>query len=61
MRKKGFFHEDDLRYYRLDLRKRDSNGVVICIMDTSGSMGQTKKYLARSFIFFYINFENKIS
>ena len=51
------FHEDDLRYYRLrPKKKRDSNGVVICIMDTSGSMGQTKKYLARSFYFLLYQF-----
>ncbi|HOQ17092.1 MAG: YeaH/YhbH family protein [Epulopiscium sp.] len=51
------FHEEDLRYYRLKpKKKRDSNGVVICIMDTSGSMGQTKKYLARSFYFLLYQF-----
>ena len=46
------FHQDDLKYfYKKPKLKRDSNAVVICIMDTSGSMGQTKKYLARSFYF----------
>ena len=42
------FREEDLRYWRVkeDVR-RFSNAVVICIMDTSGSMDQTKKYLAR--------------
>ncbi|MBP2650972.1 MAG: protein yeaH [Firmicutes bacterium] len=51
------FREDDLRYFRVkeDIR-RNSNAVVICIMDTSGSMDQTKKYLARSFYFLLYQF-----
>lgn len=36
--------------------KRESNAVIICIMDTSGSMGTTKKYLARSFYFLLYQF-----
>lgn len=51
------FHEGDLKYfYKKPKCKRDSNAVVICIMDTSGSMGQTKKYLARSFYFLLYQF-----
>lgn len=51
------FHESDLKYfYKKPKLKRDSNAVVICIMDTSGSMGQTKKYLARSFYFLLYQF-----
>src|SRR5581483_6585083 len=44
------FHDDDLVYRHMttDVRK-ESNAVVICIMDTSGSMDTMKKYLARSF------------
>ena len=51
------FIEDDLRYRRVkeDVR-RYSNAVVICIMDTSGSMDQTRKYLARSFYFLLYQF-----
>ena len=51
------FREDDLRYFRVkpDL-DRHSNAVVICIMDTSGSMDQTRKYLARSFFFLLYQF-----
>lgn len=51
------FREEDLRYWRVkeDIR-RFSNAVVICIMDTSGSMDQTKKYLARSFYFLLYQF-----
>ena len=51
------FIEDDLRYYRIkEDNKRDYNAVVICIMDVSGSMDQTKKYLARSFYFLLYQF-----
>ncbi|MDP8240174.1 MAG: sporulation protein YhbH [Candidatus Hatepunaea meridiana] len=51
------FHEDDLRYKRLkeDVRE-ESNAVVVCIMDTSGSMDATKKFLARSFYFLLYQF-----
>ena len=51
------FHDEDLKYfYKKPKMRRDSNAVVICIMDTSGSMGQTKKYLARSFYFLLYQF-----
>ena len=51
------FHKDDLRYHHsvTDLR-RESNAVVLCIMDTSGSMDTMKKYLARSFFFILYQF-----
>jgi sporulation protein YhbH len=51
------FREDDLRYHRIkeDVR-RHSNAAVICIMDVSGSMDQTRKYLARSFFFLLYQF-----
>jgi len=46
VRKRFPFSEDDLRYRRVrEDRKKDFNAVVICIMDVSGSMDQTKKYL----------------
>jgi len=56
--KKRFpFMEDDLRYRRVrEDYKKDFNAVVICIMDVSGSMDQTKKYLARSFYFLLYQF-----
>src|SRR5947208_3236175 len=40
------FHDDDLVYRHLvtDVKK-ESNAVVICVMDTSGSMDTMKKYL----------------
>jgi sporulation protein YhbH len=51
------FSEDDLRYRRLrEVRRKDFNAVVICIMDVSGSMDQTKKYMARSFYFLLYQF-----
>ncbi len=51
------FHKRDLIYRRLkpDLRE-ESNAVVICVMDTSGSMDRLKKYLARSFFFLLYQF-----
>ncbi len=46
------FWERDLRFrHRAPKIRRESNAVVICIMDTSGSMDVSKKYLARSFFF----------
>ncbi len=51
------FHKRDLTYRRLkpDIRE-ESNAVVLCIMDTSGSMDRLKKYLARSFFFLLYQF-----
>jgi len=51
------FHQDDLRYRHMvtDLKK-ESNAVVVCVMDTSGSMDTMKKYLARSFFFLLYQF-----
>ncbi len=46
------FKEEDLRYYKVKKKpKRESNAVMIFIMDVSGSMDNSKKYLARSFFF----------
>jgi sporulation protein YhbH len=51
------FHRDDMRYFHITKdTKLQSNAVVICIMDTSGSMGTVKKYLARSFYFLLYQF-----
>lgn len=51
------FHDADLTYRHVttDIRL-ESNAVVICIMDTSGSMDTAKKYLARSFFFLLYQF-----
>ena len=51
------FHKEDMRYFHIvEDTKLQSNAVVLCIMDTSGSMGSTKKYLARSFYFLLYQF-----
>ena len=51
------FHNDDMTYYYVAPTEREeSNAVVLCIMDTSGSMGTVKKYLARSFYFLIYQF-----
>jgi uncharacterized sporulation protein YeaH/YhbH (DUF444 family) len=51
------FHTDDLRYKHVEVdTKEESNAVVLCIMDTSGSMDTMKKYLARSFFFLLYQF-----
>ncbi len=51
------FSQRDFRYHRHkpDIRY-ESNAVVMCIMDTSGSMNVMKKYLARSFFFLLYQF-----
>ncbi len=51
------FHEDDLTYrHMITDTKKESNAVVLCIMDTSGSMDTMKKYLARCFFFLLYQF-----
>jgi sporulation protein YhbH len=51
------FHEDDMRFFHIVPTEREaSNAVIFCIMDTSGSMGTVKKYLARSFYFLLYQF-----
>ncbi len=51
------FHKDDLTYrHTVSEIRRESNAVVLCIMDTSGSMDTMKKYLARSFFFLLYRF-----
>jgi sporulation protein YhbH len=51
------YHQDDMRYFHVAPTEREqSNAVIFCIMDTSGSMGTIKKYLARSFYFLLFQF-----
>ena len=51
------FHREDMIYRRLRVDTRpQSNAVVLCMMDTSGSMDTVKKYLARSFFFLLYQF-----
>lgn len=48
---------DDLRFKTwTEIRKPESNAVIIAMMDTSGSMGQFEKYVARSFFFWMTRF-----
>lgn len=55
--KVGGFKKEDLRFktWEEDL-KYESNAVVIAMMDVSGSMGEFKKYIARSFYFWMVRF-----
>ena len=51
------FHKDDMIYrHTVEDVRPESNAVVVCIMDTSGSMDTMKKYLARSFFFLLYQF-----
>jgi uncharacterized protein len=51
------FHKDDTRFRHIVPSTQEvSNAVVLCVMDTSGSMGTIKKYLARSFYFLLFQF-----
>ncbi|MHC6178697.1 sporulation protein YhbH [Clostridium sp. JNZ X4-2] len=57
MRSRVPFKQDDLRYFRVKKKpKRELNAAVICVMDTSGSMDSTRKFLARSFFFVLYQF-----
>ncbi len=53
----GSFHTDDLtyRHYKPKM-KENTNAVIVMMMDVSGSMGQRKKFLARSFFFLLYQF-----
>ena len=57
--RRGFRHVgmDDLRFrtWESDVR-RESNAVVIAMMDVSGSMGVFEKYVARAFYFWMVSF-----
>jgi len=51
------FIEDDLRFRRLSERVRlASNAVLVCMMDVSGSMDDSKKFLARVFFWLLYRF-----
>jgi hypothetical protein len=48
---------DDLRYRTWERHvRRESNAVVIAMMDVSGSMGPFEKYAARAFYFWMVRF-----
>ncbi|NLV35114.1 MAG: YeaH/YhbH family protein [Clostridiaceae bacterium] len=51
------FSQEDMRFHRIrQAHGKDFNAVAICIMDVSGSMDQTRKYMARSFYFLLYQF-----
>lgn len=52
---------DDLRYQKIEQdTENQSNAVIIAMMDVSGSMGDMKKYLARSMLFWLVSFLEKL-
>ena len=53
----GGFKQDDLRFKTYNIKKEyRSNAAVILIMDRSGSMTTEKKYIAKSFFFWLVQF-----
>jgi len=55
--KLGPIKKEDLRFKTWEEEtKYESNAVVIAMMDVSGSMGEFKKYIARSFFFWMVRF-----
>src|SRR5919205_3468381 len=53
----GGVRKEDLRFKTWEEDKRyESNAVVLALMDVSGSMGEFKKYVARSFFFWMVRF-----
>ena len=53
------FHESDLRYKHIaPVAKENTAAVVFFVMDVSGSMDKSKKFLARSFFFLLYQFLN---
>ncbi len=58
--KVGNFKQDDLRFKTYDIKKDyRSNAAVYLIMDRSGSMTTDKKYVAKSFFFWMVQFIKK--
>ncbi len=54
---KPFIAHNDLRYRVVKENvESQSNAVILAMMDVSGSMSTTKKYLARSFFFWMVEF-----
>ena len=51
------FHQSDLKYKHIKSKpKENDNAVIFFIMDVSGSMTQSKKFMARSFFFLLYHF-----
>lgn len=53
----GNVKKEDMRFKSWEEDHRyESNAVVLALMDVSGSMGEFKKYIARSFFFWMVRF-----
>ena len=53
----GNWHEDDLRFRAWDIHQEyHANAAVYMLMDRSGSMTTSKKYIAKSFFFWMVRF-----
>ena len=53
------FHEGDLRYKHMaPVQQDNTTAVIFFVMDVSGSMDKSKKFLARSFFFLLYQFLN---
>ncbi|MDT5293169.1 MAG: uncharacterized protein QOJ76_49 [Acidobacteriota bacterium] len=53
----GGVRKEDLRFKTWEETNHyESNAVVLALMDVSGSMGEFKKYIARSFFFWMVRF-----
>lgn len=53
----GNVKKEDLRFKSWETDQRyESNAIVLALMDVSGSMGEFKKYIARSFYFWMVRF-----
>jgi sporulation protein YhbH len=53
----GDLKKEDLRFKTWEeVMRYESNAVVIAMIDVSGSMGEFKKYIARSFYFWMVRF-----
>jgi sporulation protein YhbH len=51
------FHQSDMRYKHIKTVQKESDAaVVFFVMDVSGSMSKSKKYIARSFFFLLYHF-----
>lgn len=56
-----FIEDDDLRFKQIEQDvEYQSKAVIICMMDVSGSMTMDKKYLARSMLFWLVEFLRKV-
>lgn len=51
------FHQSDMRYKHIkNVKKESDSAVVFFVMDVSGSMSKSKKYIAKSFFFLLYHF-----